>query len=84
MEESKGQAPDGRVFSPSHSLLPHLILPMRNFVLLEMKCLLLVTQLLSDRIRIYVFFKKLIFIYIYIYIYLPFGPYCAACGILVP
>ena len=69
MEESKGQAPDGRVFSPSHSLLPHLILPMRNFVLLEMKCLLLVTQLLSDRIRIYVFFKKLIFIYIYIYIY---------------
>lgn len=63
MEESKGQAPDGHVFSLSHSPHPHLILPMRNFLLLEMKCLLQLTQLLSDKIRIYVFFKKLIFIF---------------------
>ena len=78
LEENKGQAPDGWVFSPSHSLLPRLILSTRNFVLLEMKCLLLVTQLLSDRIRIYVFKKNLLLLF------LPFGPYCVACGILVP
>lgn len=38
---------------------------MRNFVLLEMKCLLQVTQLLSDKIRIYVFLKKLILIFFF-------------------
>lgn len=36
-------------------LPPHLILPMRNLTLLEIKCLLLVTWLPSDRTRIYVF-----------------------------